>query len=131
MLPGGLDGDSLIVQGAYGTVGWMFCGPPVGTERPHAPFEGWELFSLDLERLMNDRNVGAELLVRFEWLSLDADDLKGNDAKALSVGLNVYPMENVKLMLDYVRARIGDQSTAERAHSRDADEILLRAQLEF
>jgi hypothetical protein len=40
-------------------------------------------------------------------------------------------MENVKFMADYVHARIGDQSTAERGHSRYADELLFRAQLEF
>ncbi len=131
VLPGGLSADSLVVQGAYGTVGWMFCGPPPGVKGPHVPFEGWELFSLDLERHRNARNVGAELLVRLEWLSVGAGDLKGNDARAVSVGLNVYPMENVKFMLDFDHARIGDQATAERAHSRYADEVQFRAQLEF
>lgn len=61
----------------------------------------------------------------------NAAKVKGNDAKAVTVGLNLDVIENVRIMADYVHIRIGDQSRAEKAHSRQADEFLMRAQLEF
>jgi phosphate-selective porin len=128
------DGAPLIAQGAYLTLGWMFIGAPPGSKGPHLPFKDWG-FSLDLQRKRLGRNAGAEILVRGEWISIDQArgerDFKGNSAKAITVGLNVYLMENVRFTFEYVRLHIGDQSRAERAHSREADELIFRAQLEF
>src|SRR5262249_33624415 len=140
--------------GAYVTFGWMFWGPT--TPGPHgAPFKDWSLFDMEVKKKKNARNVGAELVVRFEWIDLDdarggrrftnaplatpanpslaatSAKVKGNQAEAVTVGLNIYPIENVKLMFDYVHLRTGDKSRAERAHSSQADEVLVRAQLEF
>ncbi len=128
------DGTPLVAQGAYATVGWMFLGPPRDSKRPHTPFADWS-FSLDLEKKRNARNVGAEVVLRAEWLTIDqargGRDFRGGDARAIEVGINVYPMENVKLMLEYAHVHVGDQAHAERAHSREADELMARAQLEF
>lgn len=130
----GSDGAPLIAQGAYLTVGWMFVGPPAGVKGPHVPFKDWN-FSLELARNRMGRKVGAELLVRGEWISIDQArgerDFKGNSAKALTFGVNVYLMENVRVSMAYVHVYVGDQSRAERAHSRHGDELLMRAQLEF
>lgn len=153
VLSDGRDGTDFITQGAYVTVGWRFWGPPPKAPRPAVPFEGWELFSLDLEKKRNKRDAGAEILCRLEWIDLDdarggrrlapggapatpstapnATRVRGNDAKAISVGLNFSPIENVRLMADAVYLRIGDQARAEKAHSRFAQEVLVRAQLDF
>jgi hypothetical protein len=149
----GTRGTPLITQGAVLTMGWMFWGPT--TPGPHGvPFADWDLFSMDLKRKRNARNVGASLVLRLE--NVDMDDarggrrfsngaltssnegtapnsvkIKGNQAQALTVGLNIEPIENVRIMINYVRVRTGDLARAERPHSRFQDEILLRAALEF
>ncbi len=149
----GTDGAPLITQGASLTVGWLFWGPT--DPGPHGiPFKGWDLFSMDLKKKRNARTVGAELVCRLEWIDIrDARGgrrfsngaltdstpgtapnsviVRGNQAEALTVGLNLNLIENVRLMVDYVRVRTGDQARAERPHSRFQDEILIRAQLEF
>lgn len=146
------DGTELITQGAYGTIGFVFWGPAAGSPRPAAPFKDWELFSFTTEKKKNKRFVGAELVCRFEWISIDdardgrkgqagvpattstaanADKVRGNQATAFWLGLNVSPIENVTFMANYVHLRIGDQARAEGPHAREADEFLFRAQLDF
>lgn len=119
---------------------------------PRPPFEGWKFFDMGIERRGNKRNVGMELVARVEWMSVgdshggrkgqggvpatpstapDADKVASNEARAFSIGINLDPIENVRFMADWVHLRIGDQSRAERDHSRFADEFLFRAQLEF
>jgi phosphate-selective porin len=145
------NGTALITQGAALTAGWLFWAPAKGQERPLVPFKDWQLFSLDAEKTRT-RNVGAEVVVRVEYLTIDearggrvgqngvpaqpstapnADKVKGNDCRALGLGLNLGPTENVRFMADWYHLRIGDQSRAERAHSRFGDELLFRGQLEF
>jgi len=155
VVAGGADGTPLITQGGYATVGYMFLGPPSDSKGPHKVFEGWQLFSGDIERKKAARNVGLEVLARFEWMSLDqarggrhwtsvakttpalsstapdAASVKGDDAKGATLGLNLDAIENVRFMVDYIHLWFGDQTRAERPHSRQADELLFRAQLEF
>jgi phosphate-selective porin len=154
VLADGTDGTPLIIQGAYVTCGWMFAGPT--TPGPHGiPFTDWQMFSLDLKKKKHARNIGAELIVRLEWIDIDdarggrtftnatrstvatpstaanAADVKGNAATAATVGLNLAPIENVRIMANYVHVHVADKTRAERAHSGHADEFLFRAQLEF
>jgi phosphate-selective porin len=156
VLADGTNGTPLVTQGGEVTVGWMFFGPSRDSAAPHGdPFDEWQLFSMDIQKRKNARNVGLELLVRLEWMDLEdarggrrftsatettvatpstaanAAKVKGNDCKALTVGLNLDATENVRFMADYVHLDIGDKSRAERAHSHQADEFLFRAQLEF
>lgn len=119
------------------------------------PFKGWDLFSADLAKKRNARTVGAELVVRFDWIDIrdarggrrfangaltqiavpgtapGATDVKGNQAEAVEVGFNLDVIENVRLMVEYAHVRLGDATRAERAHSHEAEELLFRAQLEF
>lgn len=148
------DGTGLVTQGTYGTLGFVFWGPAKDKARPEgAPFRDWELFSWSVEKKKNKRFVGAELVCRVEWVGIDderdgrkgqggkpattstaanADKVKGNQAAAVWVGLNLSPIENVELMADWVHIRTGDQSRAEAPHHRrEGDEFLLRAQLDF
>lgn len=149
----GTSGTPLITQGGSLTVGWMFAGPT--TPGPHGvPFKDWDLFSMDLKKKRNARNVGAELVLRLEDMHMDdarggrtfnsgaqtsnasgtaanSVNVRGNQAVALTVGINFHPIENVRIMFNYVRVRTGDQARAEHAHSRGQDEILMRAALEF
>jgi hypothetical protein len=150
----GTDGDPLVTQGAWLTAGWLFWGPT--TPGPHGvPFKDWDLFSMDLEKKRAARTVGMEMVVRIETMDIrdarggrrftsatettvatpstaaNALNVKGNQAQAMTVGFNLYPIENVKFMADYVLLHLGDQQRAERAHSNQAQELLFRAQLEF
>lgn len=150
----GTNGDPLVTQGGWITMGWMFWGPT--TPGPHGiPFKDWDVFSMDLVKKRNARNVGMEMVVRFETVDIrdarggrrftnaaetthaapstaaNALNVKGNQAQAVTVGFNLYPIENVKFMADYVLLHLGDQQRAERAHSNQAQELLFRAQLEF
>ncbi|HZV01397.1 MAG TPA: porin [Planctomycetota bacterium] len=150
----GTSGTPLVTQGGWVTVGWMLMGPI--TPGPHPiPFKDWEFFSMELQKKRNARNCGLELVFRMETMdirdarggrrftsaaettvatpstSATALKVKGNQCQAGTIGLNFYPNENVKFMFDYVHLHLGDRLRAERAHSNEADEILLRAQLEF
>ena len=134
------NGTDLAIWGATGTLGFLFWAPVGKLDEPLAvPFKDWELFSLDAVKRKNARNVGMELVTRVEYVSFDYarsrhatdDQIAPNDCRAVSVGLNVFPVENVRLMLDGVYLRIGDQARAEKAHSRFAEEILTRVQVEF
>jgi hypothetical protein len=150
----GTSGDPLVTQGGWVTLGWMIMGPT--SPGPHGvPFSDWEYFSLDITKKRNARNVGLEIVCRVETVdfrdlrggrkftsaaettpakpstSATALNVKGNQCQAVTAGINFYPIENVKLMADYVHLRLGDQQRAERAHSNQADEVLLRAQMEF
>lgn len=150
----GTTGTPLVTQGAYLTMGWMFWGPT--TPGPHgAPFKDWDMFSMDVQKKRNGRNVGMELVCRVEWIDIrdarggrrfsngsettpsvpgtaaNSTEVKGNQAEAVTAGINFYPIENVKFMVDYVHLHLGDATRAERAHSHEADEFLVRAQLEF
>jgi len=150
----GTSGTPLVTQGGWITLGWMIMGPV--SPGPHGfPFSDWEYFSLDIAKKRNARNVGLEIVCRIETVdfrdlrggrrfttaaettvanpstSPTALDVKGNQCQAITAGINFYPIENVKFMADYVHLRLGDQQRAERAHSNQADEVLLRAQMEF
>lgn len=152
VVAGGADGASLVTQGAYVTVGYKLWGPPAKAPRPDVPFRGWELFSLDLEKKHNKRDAGMDVACRVDWIDLrdarnaqrapsgapvvpsvapDAARLRGNQAWAFSFGLNFSPIENVRIMADYVRLRTGDQARAEKEHSRWSDELLFRTQVDF
>jgi uncharacterized protein (DUF608 family) len=61
----------------------------------------------------------------------DAARIRGNQAFALCGGLCLYPIENIRVMADYVHLRIGDQARAEKTHARWSDEVLLRTQFDF
>ena len=147
---GGVDGASLIAQGAYLTIGFKFWGPPPSAPRPDVPFHGWELFSLDLEKKHNRRDVGMDVAFRIDWIDLrdarnesrspgssapstapDAVRIRGNQAYAFCGGLCLYPIENIRVMADYVHLRIGDQARAEKEHARWSDEFLFRTQFDF
>ncbi|MEZ0227838.1 MAG: porin, partial [Planctomycetota bacterium] len=66
----GTDGTPLITQGGMITLGWLFWGPT--TPGPHgAPFKDWDLFSMDLKKKRNARNVGCELILRLEKVDMD------------------------------------------------------------
>ncbi|MBI3723359.1 hypothetical protein HY251_05315 [bacterium] len=147
------NGTGLVTQGWAITAGFMFAGPPKGVTHPVSePFKDWQVGSFDIERKKSARNVGAELIVRIEEAQQDdthggrrgqgavpaqpqtrggADIVRGNDCRAVTFGLNLYPIENVKFMADYVYLRIGDQNRSEKPHDRFANEFLFRAQLEF
>jgi hypothetical protein len=134
------NGTDLSVWGATGTFGFLFWAPVGKRDQPLAvPFQDWQFFSLDAIKRKNGRNVGLELVTRLEYVSFDYarsrhatdDQIAPNDCRAVSVGLNLFPIENVRFMADWVHLRIGDQARAEKAHSRFADEFLMRAQLEF
>jgi len=143
----GASGTPLVTQGAYFTVGWLLWGPT--TPGPHPiPFKDWDLFSIDLVKKRAARNVGLELVARVEWIDMsearssrviatppstaaNAVNVKGNQCEAVEGGVNLDVIENVRIMFEYAHLRIGDASRAEKAHSREADELLLRAQLEF
>jgi hypothetical protein len=49
----------------------------------------------------------------------------------VTTGLNLDLTDNVRFMVDWVHLQVADRERAERAHSRQADELLFRAQLEF
>jgi hypothetical protein len=134
------NGTDFAMWGETGTFGFLFWGPVGPRDQPLAvPFKDWQLFSMDTIKKKNGRNVGMELVTRLEYVNFDyarshhaVDDIiPTNDCRAVSVGLNLFPVENVRFMADWVHLRIGDQARAEKAHSRFADEILLRAQVEF
>lgn len=146
VLANGEDGAPLVVQGFYATLGWKFWAPPADSPGPHAKlFRDWRLFSSDIVKVRNGRNVGMEVLARLEWVDMegarrgpgpssvapDAANLRGNGARALALGLNFSPVENVRFMLDWFHLRFDDKTRAERAGSHWADELLFRAQLEF
>jgi hypothetical protein len=152
VLADGRDGTPLITQGGYLTLGYKFWGPKKGHEQLPAPFADWLLFSPDIEKKLFARNVGAELVVRLEWCDIDdaADGRKfvsgapavrstapnaakvaGNDAKAVTVGLNLYPIENVRFSFNYVHVGFGHQDRSERIGAHHGNEFLFRAQLEF
>lgn len=156
ILAEGVNGTPLVLQGFYVDFGYMFWGPPADKRKEAAvvPFASWELFSMEIEKKRAARNVGAEVVLRLEWIELDdarggrridpatnggaapstapnAAKVRGNDAKGFTLGFNLYPTANVKLMADWVHLRIGDQARAERPHQRFVDEFLFRAQLEF
>ncbi len=156
VLADGTDGTPLVTEGGYVTFGWKFFGPvrdAAGLQG--TPFAGWQLFSMDIEKKRNAPELGLEVVARLEWCEIEdarggrrftsatettvarpstaanAARVKGNDCKAVTIGLNFNPIENVRFMADYVHLRVGDQSRAERAHSRQADELLFRAELDF
>jgi phosphate-selective porin len=143
----GASGTPLLTQGAGFTVGWLLWGPT--TPGPHPfPFKEWDLLSIDLVKKRNARNVGLELVARVEWIDVsearssrvsgtppattpNAVNVKGNQCEAVEAGVNLDAIENVRIMFEYAHLRTGDASRSEKAHSREADELLLRAQLEF
>lgn len=148
VLASGEDGAAFLVQGAYLGAGVLFWGPARGV--PHArPFQGWTLLP-DADRPRQGRFAGAELVARVEWLELDdgrgrrfggptaapsraanATNIKGTDARAVTVGLNVFPLENVRLSLHWSRVRVGDQGRAAHDRTRYDDEVIMRAQIDF
>ncbi len=148
VLASGEDGASFLVQGAYLGAGLIFWGPDDGA--PHArPFESWRLLP-DATRPRQGRFAGAELVARVEWIELDdgrgrrfgaataapsraanAQNIKGTDARAVTVGVNVFPVENVRLSLQWSRVRVGDQGRAAHDRTRYDDEVVMRAQLDF
>jgi phosphate-selective porin len=142
---GGRDGAPFAVRGAYLGAGFVFWGPSAG--RPHVrPFQNWTLFP-DLDRPRLGRFAGAELIARVEWIDLDdrdggrgtsapsraadALDIKGCDARALTVGLNIFPIENVRVSVSWSHVRVGDSGRAPDDGSRHQDEVVLRGQLDF
>lgn len=145
---GGGGAPPLITQGAYATIGYKFWGPTgKPSAAPHAvPFKDWVFFSPDIVKVRNGRNVGAELVLRYEWMNIEsgkvahnqpestaatAINVDGNSARALTLGLNIFMIENVKFMFDWVHIHMDDKARAERINSHSADEFLFRAQLEF
>jgi phosphate-selective porin len=145
-ITGGGDGSNFAVQGAYLGAGVVFWGPDATRPRGGAPFVGWRLLP-DLDRPRLGRFRGAELIARVEWIDLDdrnggrgsaapsrgadAADIRGCDARALTVGLNLFPIENVRFSAHWTRVRVGDSGRTPDAGSHYEDEVVLRAQLDF
>src|SRR5262249_43701764 len=65
------NGTALITQGADVVAGGMFWGPPASASHPlSVPFQDWQLLSMDTVVKRNSRNVGAEIVLMAEWLSI-------------------------------------------------------------
>lgn len=148
---GGRDGSPFAVQGAYVAAGFVFWGPD--RDQPHAlPLQNWTLLP-DLDRPRKGRFAGAELVLRLEWMSLDdrnggrgfeangaasspsraagAGNIKGTDARALSLGFNLFPIENVRFSVQWSHVRVGDHGRAPDDSSRWQEEVILRGQIDF
>lgn len=108
----GRSGSPFAVQGGYVGAGVVLWGPNKGVA--HAkPFQNWTLLP-DLDRPKLGRFAGAEVFARAEWIDLDdrnggrsrnatggvavpsraadAADIKGTEAKAVTLGINVFPI---------------------------------------
>jgi phosphate-selective porin OprO/OprP len=100
-LPGGLTAN---YRGRYGAVSYYLIGPGLnyvrsmavlGRVHPRctaiAPSNGWGAF---------------EVTARYSMLDLDSGPFPGGIAKAVTLGLNWYPRDNMRVTLNYIRTNV-------------------------
>jgi hypothetical protein len=88
-------------------------------------------FRIDWIDLRDARNEPRSLSGTAPSTAPDAARIRGQEACAFCGGFCIYPIENMRVMADYVHLRIGDQARAEKEHARLSDEFLFRTQFDF
>ncbi|HWL67632.1 MAG TPA: porin [Geminicoccus sp.] len=121
-------------QGGYVMLAWVINGPgrPYGTELPSyggelGRFEGVELD--EAQRVTRGGYGVFELAGRLSGIDLDDKDVAGGRQGDLTLGLNWYPDENVRVMANYVRAEVDD--APETGGDEHADIFQMRLQVAF
>lgn len=115
-------------NGGYVSLGWMLTGESrpynakrgtVGKLKPNAPFT------------MGGQGGGAwEIAARYNTLDLTDQTIAGGEMDSVTLGLNWYPNDNVRLMLNYVRNDI-DNTGPVAFRDTDPEYVMLRAQADF
>lgn len=105
---------ALAFRGAYAQAAWVVNGEAPnyrikpGYGASYAVFEGVEV--ADPQRV-SQGGVGVfELAARVSTLDLQSGDIRGGRERDLSLGVNWYPDNNVKLMADYIDAHATPRS---------------------
>ena len=108
---------SLDFSGWYATGSWLL----TGETRLYVVADG----SFDGVKPKND--YGAwELALRFSSLDLDDEDITGGEQKNISLGLNWYYSQKVRLMLNYITV-----DSEKEGESDDPNILQLRTQLAY
>lgn len=98
-------------DGYYLSAGWFL----TGESRPYK-FEEGIFDSVRPNHPVGKGGIGAwELALRFSHLDLSDDAVDGGETQNLTVGLNWYPISNVRFMADYVRVLDVDGGTFDGA----------------
>jgi phosphate-selective porin OprO/OprP len=119
---------SLTFTGWYASAGWLITGEHREYDRkwgvaarvkPHRPF--------------NPREGGwgaVELACRYSTLDLNDGDVRGGKGRNVTVGLNWYLRPKIRLMANYIHARVKDRAVPPIEDGR-ADIVMARFQLNF
>lgn len=115
-------------DGGYVSLGWFITGEAreynakrglVGRLKPNAPF------------VMGGEGAGAwELAARFNTLDLTDETVAGGEMDSVTLGLNWYPNQFTRLMLNYVRNDV-DATGPVGFRETDPEYVMLRAQADF
>lgn len=115
-------------DGGYVSVGWMLTGEAreynakrglVGRLKPGAPF------------VMGGPGLGAwELAARFNTLDLTDETVTGGEMDSVTLGVNWYPNQFARLMLNYVRNDL-DSTGPVAFRNTDPEYVMVRVQADF
>ena len=82
------------------------------------------------ERRVSRGGIGVfELAARVSAIDLRAGPVRGGAEQDLSLGINWYPDDNVRLMADYVHARTDPSAASVTGQRVDSDQFVGRAQV--
>ncbi len=120
-------------QAGYAELGWVVNGPgrKYRVEAPGA--SEYAIFNgvvVPDERRVSRGGIGVfELAARVSAIDLRAGPVRGGAEQDLSLGINWYPDDNVRLMADYVHARTDPSAASVTGQRVDSDQFVGRAQV--
>jgi len=119
--------------GGYGEVGYFL------TKGDKRPYKKGVFGSVAPVKPVGSGGIGAvQLIARYDYLDLDdpARAILGGKQRGYYAGVNWFPVEHVKFMLNYghidytnVQAALADQPSGDRSYG--VDTVVARAQLDF
>ncbi len=123
-----------IFQGGYVLVAWVVNGKgrPYGTDLPDYGSDLGRFQAVELEpaqRVAEGGHGVFELAGRLSGIDLDDEDVAGGRQADLTLGLNWYPDDNIRVMANYIRAEVDD--APETGKDESADIFQMRFQLAF